>query len=154
MTINTLLFYEWCIICPQKLNGVANAGIVAVKTIHDSLENLASTYGFMRIELNKLSSADHPNILRFIGLTVVPPAIVLEYAPLGSLHDVSNQYKEKNCPICPSSLAMILYQVVDNYAIQTAVASQQVLIVLSCILDHHQQHKNYLLLIVSRFIII
>ena len=154
MTINTLLFYEWCIICPQKLNGVANAGIVAVKTIHGSLENLASTYGLMRIELNKLSSADHPNILRFIGLTVVPPAIVLEYAPLGSLHDVSNQYKEKNCPICPSSLAMILYQVVDNYDYSNSCSKPKSFNCLSCILDHHQQHENYLLLIVSRFIII
>ena len=111
MSINTVLFYDCVLFCPQKLNGVANAGIVAVKTIHDSLESLASTYGLIRIELNKLSSANHPNILQFIGLTVVPPAIVLEYASLGSLHDVSNQYKEKNCPICPSSLAMILHQV-------------------------------------------
>lgn len=98
--------------CPQKLNGATNAQMVAVKTIHDFAENLASAYGLFRIELNKLSSAHHPNILRFIGLTVVPPAIVLEYAPLGSIHDVSNQYKEKNCPICPSSLAMTLHQVI------------------------------------------
>lgn len=96
------------VICPQKLNGTRT---VAVKTIHDeSLENLASTYGLIRTEL-KLSSADHPNMLQFIGLTVVPPAIILEFAPLGSLHDVSNQYKEKSYPICPSSLAMILHQV-------------------------------------------
>ena len=99
---------KYCTVCPQKLNGVRT---VAVKTIHDYLENLASTYGLIRIELNKLSSANHPNILQFIGVTVVPPAIILEYAPLGSLHDVSNMYKVKNYPICPSSLAMILHQV-------------------------------------------
>jgi len=100
-----------CIFCLQKLNGATGAQMVAVKTIHDSQEDLASTYGLIRIELNKLSSANHPNILQFIGLTVVPPTIILEYAPLGSLHDVSNQYKEKSCPICPPSLAIILHQV-------------------------------------------
>lgn len=100
-----------CVFCLQKLNGPTSAQIVAVKTIHSSPENLAITYGLIRIELNKLSSANHPNILQFIGLTVVPPTIILEYAPMGSLYDVSNQYKEKDCPICPSSLGMILHQV-------------------------------------------
>ena len=84
---------------------------VAVKTIAASEENPAISYGLTRIELNKLLSANHPNVLRFIGITVTPLAIVVEYAPLGSLHGVTKQYREKSHPICPASVAMILYQV-------------------------------------------
>ena len=93
--------------------------MVAVKTIAASEENHAISYGLTRIELNKLLSADHPNVLRFIGITVTPPAIVVEYAPLGSLHDVTKQYREKGCPICPASIAMILQQVCIHKAVST-----------------------------------
>jgi len=85
--------------------------LVAVKTISGSEENPAIGYGLTRIELNKLLSANHPNVLQFIGVTVTPPAIVVEYAPLGSLLSVAKQYREKSNPICPASIAMILYQV-------------------------------------------
>jgi len=85
--------------------------LVAVKTIAGPEENHAITYGLTRIELNKLLYANHPNVLKFIGITVTPPAIVVEYAPLGSLYDTIKQYREKNHPICPASIAMILYQV-------------------------------------------
>ena len=85
--------------------------LVAVKTIAGSEENPAIGYGLTRIELNKLLSANHPNVLRFIGITVIPPAIVIEYAPLGSLLSVAKQYREKGNPICPASITMILYQV-------------------------------------------
>jgi len=84
---------------------------VAVKTITAFEENHAITYGLIRIELNKLLSAYHPNVLKFIGITVSPPAIVVEYAPLGSLHDIKKQHREKGHPICPASIALILYQV-------------------------------------------
>ena len=123
MLFNKYLFF----FCSQKLDGAT----VVVKAIHDSLD---SKYGLFRIELNKLSSASHPNILQFIGLIVVPPAIILEYAPLGSLHNVLNQYKERNCPICPSSLAMILYQVNIVLNMQEFIRDQNT--IFSCI-DFH-----------------
>lgn len=35
-----------------------------------------------------MAALRHPNILSFLGLTLVPPCLVFEYCPRGSVYDI------------------------------------------------------------------
>lgn len=66
------------------------------------------SYCTARHELNILSCLSHQNIVLFVGMTLKPLAIVLEYAPLGSMDTIIKNYKSANMQI-------------DEYCIQKTI---------------------------------
>lgn len=68
-------------------------------------------YADMRLEVNKLSSVDHPNIIKFLGLCVVSFSFLLEWAPKGNLDHMMREYKLAGFPICPGAIAITIVQV-------------------------------------------
>ena len=68
-------------------------------------------YADMRLEVNKLSSIDHPNIIKFLGLCVVSFSFILEWAPKGTLDHTMHDYKLAGFPICPDAVANTVLQV-------------------------------------------
>jgi len=68
-------------------------------------------YATTRLELNKLSQADHPNIVQFVGLCVVSFSFLLEWAPKGNLDQVVGEYRSAETWICPDTVAKTLHQV-------------------------------------------
>ena len=76
-----------------------------------TIEELATTYGDVRLELNKLTSIDHPNIVQFLGLCVISFSFVLEWAHKGDLEQIIGKYQHAEFPICPDTVATTLAQV-------------------------------------------
>ena len=76
-----------------------------------TIEELATTYGDVRLELNKLTSIDHPNIVQFLGLCVISFSFVLEWAHKGDLEQIIDKYQHAEFPIRPDTVATTLAQV-------------------------------------------
>ena len=76
-----------------------------------TLQNLTRMYTDMRLELNKLSSVDHPNIVQFLGLCVISFSFLLEWAPKGNLGQIIEEYKLSESPVCPDTVAVTVLQV-------------------------------------------
>jgi len=76
-----------------------------------TLQDLAGMYADMRLEVNKLSSINHPNIVKFLGLCVVSFSFLLEWAPKGTLDNMMHEYKLAGFPICPDAIANTVLQV-------------------------------------------
>ena len=85
--------------------------IINGKLREHSLQDLAVMYATTRMELNKLSLADHPNIVQFIGLCVVSFSFLLEWAPKGNLDQVLKEYRLADTWICPDVVAKTVHQV-------------------------------------------
>jgi len=85
--------------------------IINGKLREHSLKDLAMMYATTRLELNKLSSADHPNIVKFIGLCAVSFSFILEWAPKGNLDQVLKEYRLADTWICPDVVAKTVHQV-------------------------------------------
>ena len=75
------------------------------------LRELAMWYSDMRLEVNKLSTVDHPNIVQFLGLCVVSFSIILEWAPKGNLDQMIDEYRIADTWICPDVVALTVHQV-------------------------------------------
>ena len=75
------------------------------------VEDLASVYADMRVEVNKLSTVDHPNIVQFLGLCVVSFSIILEWAPKGNLDQIIAEHAQADMWICPDTVAKTVFQV-------------------------------------------
>jgi len=76
-----------------------------------SLQDLAVMYCDVRLELNKLSTVDHSNIVQFLGFCVVSFSILLELAPKGNLNDIIGEYRLADLWICPDAVARTVHQV-------------------------------------------
>ncbi|XP_065916963.1 leucine-rich repeat serine/threonine-protein kinase 1-like isoform X2 [Dysidea avara] len=76
-----------------------------------SLRDLAVMYCDIRLELNKLSTVSHPNIVQFLGLCIVSFSILLEWAPKGNLNDIISEYRLADMWICPDAVAKTVHQV-------------------------------------------
>ena len=74
-------------------------------------EDMARIYADVRLELNKLTSTDHPNIIKFLGLCVISFSFLLEWAPRGDLNEMITKYQQADCPICPDTVATTILQV-------------------------------------------
>ncbi|XP_065917168.1 leucine-rich repeat serine/threonine-protein kinase 1-like isoform X2 [Dysidea avara] len=85
--------------------------IINGKLREHSLQDLAMIYATTRLELNKISLADHPNIVQFVGLCVVSFSFLLEWAPKGNLDQVVNEYRVADIWICPDAVAKTVHQV-------------------------------------------
>jgi len=76
-----------------------------------SLQDLTLMYSDLRLELNKLSTVDHPYIVQFLGLCMVSFSLLLEWAPKGNLEQIITEYRLANTWICPDAVAKTVYQV-------------------------------------------
>ena len=76
-----------------------------------SLQDFAVAYSDIRMELNKLSSTYHPNIVKFLGLCVISFSFLLEWAPKGNLYSIVEDYKLVDLWICPDAVANTIHQV-------------------------------------------
>jgi len=76
-----------------------------------SLQDFAVAYSDIRMELNKLSSIYHPNIVKFHGLCIISFSFLLEWAPKGNLYNIVKDYKLADLWICPDAVANTVYQV-------------------------------------------
>ena len=76
-----------------------------------TIEGLARIYADVRLELNKLTSTDHPNIIKFLGLCVTSFSFLLEWAPKGDLDKMISKYRHAEFPICPDTVATTILQV-------------------------------------------
>lgn len=66
----------------------------------------SKAYITCRQELSVLLTCDsHPNIVPFVGLSVRPLSIILQYAPMGSLESILKEYKRTN-----TQLNLTIYQ--------------------------------------------
>ena len=77
----------------------------------DSSTELIKNYSDMRYELNKLSSLEHPHIVRFIGVFTNPHCFVLEWAPEKTLQHIHQKHAENSINFCTTSLFLVLLQV-------------------------------------------
>ena len=75
------------------------------------VQELARIYADMRVEVNKLSTVDHPNIVQFLGLCIVSFSILLEWAPKGNLNQIIDKYLQADMWICPDTVARTIFQV-------------------------------------------
>ena len=76
-----------------------------------TLNELAKIYADVRLEINKLTSVDHPNIVQFLGLCVISFSFLLEWAPRGDLNQIISKYKEAEFSISPDAVATTIQQV-------------------------------------------
>ncbi|XP_065919006.1 leucine-rich repeat serine/threonine-protein kinase 1-like isoform X2 [Dysidea avara] len=77
----------------------------------ESLEFIVDKYADIRLELNKLCSSSHKNIVHFIGITMDPLSFVMEWAPLGSLKKILMDYRKARCSLCPESVLLSIQQI-------------------------------------------
>ena len=68
-------------------------------------------YSNIRMELNKLSSINHPHIIEFLGLCVISFSFLLEWAPKGSLREIIQAYKLAEFAVCPDTVTSTILQV-------------------------------------------
>ena len=77
----------------------------------DVTSEIIRSYADMRYELNKLSTLDHPYIVRFIGVLTNPHSFVLEWAPMKSLEHIRANHAQHHTPLCAQSIFLTLLQV-------------------------------------------
>ncbi|KAI6646758.1 Leucine-rich repeat serine/threonine-protein kinase 1-like [Oopsacas minuta] len=73
-------------------------------------------YLSMRAELSILESLSHPHIIKVLGLLLNPYSMLVEWAPLGSLHAIVTSYWENNLSIQPHVLHKVICQVAEGIA--------------------------------------
>ena len=72
-----------------------NSGIEALRHMHS--------------EVSVVSQLNHENIIKLLGVVILPPSILLEYAPLGNLAVIcKNYYQNAQCLLPDVSRATIL----------------------------------------------
>ena len=74
-------------------------------------EIMAEAHKCMRCELSILSQLNHENIITLVGILVVPPSILLEYAPMGTMKDVYKSYQQGSQRILPEVCQETIIQV-------------------------------------------
>ena len=74
-------------------------------------QTITEQYSDNRRELNMIYGLDHPNIVKFYGITVHPVGFVMEWAAMGSLDDIIKRYQSQRQYICPNSVFAVTLQV-------------------------------------------
>ena len=82
-----------------------------------SIETMAEAHRSMRSELSVLSQLNHENIISLVGVLVVPPSILLEYAPMGTMKEVYKSYRQISQRLLPEicQATIIQVQVLTTY---------------------------------------
>ena len=78
-------------------------------------ERMAEAHKDMRSELSILSQLNHENIISLVGVLVVPPSILLEYAPMGTMKEVYKSYQQGSQRILPEVCQATIIQVERRY---------------------------------------
>ena len=76
-----------------------------------SIETMAEAHRSMRSELSVLSQLNHENIISLVGVLVVPPSILLEYAPMGTMKEVYKSYRHSSQRLLPEICQATIIQV-------------------------------------------
>lgn len=76
-----------------------------------SIETMADAHRSMRSELSVLSQLNHENIVSLVGVLVVPPSILLEYAPMGTMKEVYKAYRQSSQHLLPDVCQATIIQV-------------------------------------------
>ena len=76
-----------------------------------TIQVLTKIYADIRLEVNKLTSVDHPHIVQFLGLCVISFSFLLEWAPRGDLDQIIDKYQDAEFPISPDTIATTILQV-------------------------------------------
>ena len=85
-------------------------------------QTITEQYCDNRRELNMIYGLEHPNIVKFHGITVHPVGFVMEWAAMGSLDDIIKRYQSQRQYLCPDSVFAVTLQVcIANTLINTIV---------------------------------
>ena len=76
-----------------------------------SVETMAEAHRSMRSELSVLSQLNHENIGSLVGVMIVPPSILLEYAPMGTMKEVYKTYRQCSQRLLPEISQITIIQV-------------------------------------------
>ena len=104
----------------SSVNLYPNRSVISIETMSEAHRN-------MRSELSVLSQLNHENIISLVGIMVVPPSILLEYAPMGTMKEVYKSYRQSSQRPLPETCQATI--------IQVAIATVQLLHIIISI--HH-----------------
>lgn len=76
-----------------------------------SVETMAEAHRSMRSELSVLSQLNHDNIISLVGVMIVPPSILLEYAPMGTMKEIFKTYHQSSQHLLPEVSQSTIIQV-------------------------------------------
>lgn len=76
-----------------------------------SIEMMVDAHQNMRSELSVLSQLKHENIISLVGVMVVPPSILLEYAPMGTMKEMYKAYQQSSQRLLPEVSQATIIQV-------------------------------------------
>ena len=83
----------------------------------DPIRLACESYTMCRQELSNLIALKHPHICGLVGISLQPLGILLQLAPLGSLHDWLLSYRRIGQQLAPHTVVQVAAQVADaiNY---------------------------------------
>ena len=86
------------------VNLYPNTSVISIETMSEAHRN-------MRSELSVLSQLNHENVISLVGVMVVPPSILLEYAPMGTMKGVYKNYRQTSQRLLPEICQATIIQV-------------------------------------------
>lgn len=93
---------------PRKLEAKA----AEASAFRDNPDEIAlKTHSEVRAEAALLKDLEHPNLVQFVGLSLKPLAIVLEWAPKKGMRKVLADYRKADARVSPSTLQETARQV-------------------------------------------
>ena len=81
---------------------------------HFNMETATKAYNEIRAEVAILKDLRHDYVIEFIGLTLQPLCFLLEWAPLGSLHNILTSYLKNEARLSPWTLVETARQVASG----------------------------------------
>ena len=87
--------------------------------VSHSKEELRITSGInalrlMHSEVSVVSQLNHENIIKLLGVVILPPSILLEYAPLGNLSEICKTYYQNSQCLLPAVSRTTILQVKEQ----------------------------------------
>ena len=76
-----------------------------------SIETMSEAHRNMHSELSILSQLNHENLISLVGVMVIPPSILLEYAPMGTMKEVYRNYRQSSQHLLPETCQATIIQV-------------------------------------------
>ena len=91
-----------------SVNLFPNRSVISIETMSEAHRN-------MRSELSVLSQLNHENVISLVGVMAVPPSILLEYAPMGTMKGVYKNYRQSSQRLLPEVSQATIIQVIALY---------------------------------------
>ena len=95
----------------DKPDNNSSVSVVFHKRPQISMGRMAEAHQNMRTELSVLSQLHHENIISLLGVVVSPPSILIEYAPLGTMKQVYEDYQQSSQRLSPCVSQITIVQV-------------------------------------------